>query len=333
MTTVIGFADLVLSALPEDGRLRRDVEEIRRAGERAAGLTRQLLAFSRRQRLEPVRLDPNTVVADAAPLLRRLLGADVEVVTRLPAGLPPIMADPRELQHVLVNLAANARDAMPRGGRLTLETAEVETAAPLPTAHGLLAPGRYVTLAVADTGAGMDAATLARLFEPFFTTKPLGEGTGLGLAAVYGVVEQGGGGVGVESEPGRGSRFTVYLPPVRRLARRVLESRGYAIVEAADGEAGLRACEAHGGSIDLVVTDVVMPRLSGPDMVRRLRAVYPAVRVLYVSAYADATLARNGPLDPEAAFLAKPFTADRLAETVREALELGGSAGTAAPAT
>ena len=335
--------------LPAGDPLRGDAEEIARAGERAAALTRQLLAFSRRQLLQPTVLEVNAVVSEIENLLRRLIGEDVELVTVLDPACCRVKADPGQLEQVLVNLAVNARDAMPEGGRLTIETgyswlAEGE--------HGLHA-GAYAVLSVTDTGSGMTEETLSHLFEPFFTTKERGKGTGLGLATVYGIVKQSGGEVVVESEPGRGSRFTVYLPRVaepaalngdgsgrpaddagsetvllvedealvRALARRVLEEQGYTVLEAAEAPAALELCSRHAGPIDLLLTDVVMPKMSGCELAQQLASLRPGTRVLYTSGYNEEAIGQHGVTDLGGAFLSKPFTPSTLARKVREVLD------------
>jgi signal transduction histidine kinase len=344
MTTVTGFAEVVLASLGERDPLRQDVAEILKAGQRASNLTRQLLTFSRRQVVAPVRLDLNAVVREIEPMLRRLAGAHVEVVSRLGDRLAPVLADSWQMQQALLNLAANARDAMPSGGRLVVETTNVP-----PSPDGPAVPS--VRLSVADTGVGMDADTRARLFEPFFTTKPLGEGSGLGLAAVYGIVEQSGGTIQVTSEERGGSVFTILLPaapeesatageppaaagatllvaedeaPVRSLLVRLLRAEGYTVLEAADGEAALEAFRAHTGPIDALVTDLVMPRLNGRELAARLRASRDGLRVLYLSAYPDVTMGAEGPSEPGGAFLPKPFSKAGLLAAVRGVLGAAG---------
>ncbi|HEX8696051.1 MAG TPA: PAS domain S-box protein [Longimicrobium sp.] len=351
LTAIRGNAELLLLDIPPDDARREDVEEIRHAAERAAGLTRQLLAFSRRQVLQPRVLDLNAVVLDMERMLRRLIGEDVELVTRLERSAAHVRADPGQLEQVLLNLAVNARDAMPSGGRLIVETRNARLDEELKRTYPYVVPGSYVLLAVTDTGHGMDRETQERVFEPFFTTKP--RGTGLGLSTVYGIVKQSGGYIWVYSEPENGTTFRIYLPPVeapaeeaasgpgaaaptrgaetvllaedeetvRRLARRVLQRSGYTVLEAADGEEALRVAGAHRGPIHLLVTDVVMPRLGGRDLAARLLAARPGLRVLYVSGYTEEAVQRHGVLDPGIGFLEKPFTAEALAERVRRALD------------
>jgi len=353
LTAILGSTQLLLHATPpEDGR-REDVEEIKNAGRRAAELTRQLLAFSRRQVLAPKVLDMNTVVSQMDKMLRRLIVEDVELVTQLAGDLGPVSADPGQLEQVLLNLAVNARDAMPRGGRLTIETANVFLTEEYSERHHRLPPGQYVLLAVSDTGVGMDEATQKHLFEPFFTTKEVGKGTGLGLATVYGIVKQSGGYIWVYSEPGHGTTVKVYLPrvsgaaeplpvaaatpelrrgsetvllvedapPVRSLARKSLESYGYTVLEAADGPAALELSAGHARGIDILVTDVVMPGMSGRELAERLAPARPAMRVLYTSGYTDDAMVRQGVLRAGVAFLQKPFIPETLARKVREVLD------------
>ena len=343
LTVILGYADL-LSRYGADDHAREVGGEIQKAAERAAGLTRQLLAFSRKQVLRPSVLDLNHLVRNLETMLRRLIGEDVQLTTSLHAGRLPVKADAGQLEQVLTNLVVNARDAMPRGGRLTLSTTEAPVAPD---------GARRALLTVTDSGCGMDEKVLKRLFEPFFTTKEVGKGTGLGLAMVYGVVKQSGGRIEVESEPGRGSTFRVYLPlsdgvpevveapvtpnrsadgtetillvededAVRQLARRALQARGYNVLEAGDGVAALTVCQRHLRSIDIVVTDVVMPRLSGVDLVQKLKTVRPQLKVLYVSGYTDSTVVRHGVEESEANYLQKPFTPDLLTRKVRELLD------------
>src|SRR2546421_3075940 len=352
LTAILGSADLLLDTLAPDAPEREDLEDIRKAAKRAADLTRQLLAFSRQQVLAPQVLDVNELVANMEKLLRRLIGEDVELRTALASGLGAVKADPGQLEQVIVNLAVNARDAMPQGGRLTIETGNVELDQAYAEQHFPAQPGPYVLLAVSDTGTGMDAATLSRIFEPFFTTKEKGKGTGLGLATVYGVVKQSGGYIWVYSEPGQGTSFKVYLPRVaeapeparpdvaaaaplrgsetvllveddemvRNLTRRMLAGRGYTVLTASRGEDAMGVVERHAGSIDLLVTDVVMPGMSGRALAQRLLAMRPGLKVLYLSGYTDDAIVHHGMLEPGVAFLQKPFSADVLARKVREVL-------------
>lgn len=362
LTAILGSTQLLLHATPAGDPRREDAEEIRNAGVRAAELTRQLLAFSRRQVLAPKVLELNAAVANMDRMLRRLIGEHIELVTSLAATAGAVHADPGQLEQVLLNLVVNARDAMPHGGRVTIETARVTAAEELVERRHRLPPGDYVCLAVTDSGLGMDEATQAHLFEPFFTTKDVGKGTGLGLATVYGIVKQSGGHIWVYSEPGRGTTVKVYLPrvgaaveavtpiadppalrggdetvllvedatPVRMLARRSLEARGYRVLDAADGPSALRTASTHAGGIDLLVTDVVMPGMSGRELAERLAPARPMMKVLYTSGYTDDAMVLQGVLTAGVAFLQKPFVPDALARKVREVLD-GDQAGGSAP--
>ena len=353
LTVINGYSEMLLAALPAGDRHRGVVEEVYRAGERAAMLTRQLLTFSRQEVVAPRVLDVNGVVEGAAQLLRRLIGEDIRLDTALAADLDRVTADPGQVEQVIMNLAVNARDAMPRGGRLTVETANVDLDGGYAGQHAGVAPGRYVLLAVSDTGHGMSPEVQRRIFEPFFTTKGQGKGTGLGLATVFGIVEQSGGHLGVYSEVGRGATFKVYLPSagrpasvagpadaepdlptgaatvlvveddeqVRGLTRMALETLGYTVLEAGGGKQAVRVAVAHGGPIDLLVTDVVMPGMSGREVAETVRAARPGVRVLFVSGYTDDAVVRHGVLTAEMAFLQKPFTLAALGGKVREVLD------------
>ena len=353
LTAILGSTDLLLESLPSDHPGREEAEETRKAALRAADLTRQLLAFSRQQVLAPRVLDLNEIVADLDRMLQRLIGEDIALRTVLAEDLGAVRADPGQLEQVIVNLAVNARDAMPDGGKLTIETLNVELQEAYLAARTVVVPGSYVMLAVSDNGAGMNAATQARVFEPFFTTKPKGQGTGLGLATVYGIVKQSGGYIWLYSEPGRGTTFKVYLPrvdapvesarpdpviaaslrgsetillvedqeEVRNLVRRLLEARGYHVLVAASGHDALRLAAQHGESFDVLVTDVVMPGMSGREVALLLAPAHPTMRVLYLSGYTDESIVRHGMLEPGIAFLQKPFTAEALARKVREVLD------------
>ena len=357
LTAMLGSADLVLETLAPGAPERDDVKEIRKAALRAGELTRQLLAFSRQQVLAPRVLDLNALVTDMEKLLRRLIGEDVELRTALAPDLGAVKADPGQIEQVIANLVVNARDAMPAGGRLTIETANAELDQLYSEQHVPVQPGSYVLLAVSDSGTGMDAQTKSHIFEPFFTTKEKGKGTGLGLATVYGVVKQSGGYIWVYSEPGQGTAFKIYLPRVtetpdatrrrstpaaprggsetvllveddemvRELTRRMLSKRGYAVLAAADGGAALRQLESHRGSVDLLVTDVVMPGMSGREVAQRLLALRPGLKVLYLSGYTDDAIVRHGMLEPGIAFLQKPFSGDALARKVRDVLDAPAS--------
>jgi PAS domain S-box-containing protein len=339
LTVILGHADMLLAHVPAEGPVADMLHEVRRAGERAADLTHQLLAYSRRQAVAPRVLDLNDVVASAGRMLRRVLGEDVTLTTHPDPALPRVLADRGQVEQVLVNLAVNARDAMPRGGNLRIRTR---------------AAGGGVVVEVSDSGCGMTAEVRARLFEPFFTTKPVGRGTGLGLAVVHGIVTQAGGRVEVASEPGRGATFTITLPPagaadaaeadahdppnpcpwgtetvlvvedeaaVLWLARRLLRASGYTVLAAADAAAAEAAADAHPGPIHLLLTDIVMPGRNGPDLARRLTADRPGMRVLFMSGYTDDAVVRNGLLHDQVDYLEKPFTPDQLLARVRAALD------------
>jgi PAS domain S-box-containing protein len=352
LTAILGSAELLLETMAQEQE-RDDVEEIRKAAKRAADLTRQLLAFSRQQVLAPQVLDLNALVVNLEKLLRRLIGEDVELRTALAPDLGSVKADPGQMEQVIANLVVNARDAMPEGGRLTVETANAELDKDNAEQHFPAPPGSYVLLAVSDTGTGMDPETKSRIFEPFYTTKEKGKGTGLGLATVYGVVKQSGGYIWVYSEPGQGTVFRIYLPRVREapeparpspapaaplrgsetlllveddemvrhLVSRMLKSRGYTVLAASDGTDALRQVESHRGPIDMLITDVVMPGMSGREVAQRVTTLRPQVTVLYLSGYTDDAIVRHGMLEPGIAFLQKPFSADVLARKIREVLD------------
>ncbi|HXL08180.1 MAG TPA: PAS domain S-box protein [Gemmatimonadales bacterium] len=353
LTAILGSTQLLLQVTPPGDVRREDVDEIRNAGLRAAELTRQLLAFSRRQVLAPKVLELNGVVANMDKMLRRLIGEDVELATTLHAEAGAVNADPGQLEQVLLNLVVNARDAMPGGGRVLIETTRVLLRDELVERRHRLPPGDYACLAVTDSGAGMDESTQAHLFEPFFTTKEVGKGTGLGLATVYGIVKQSGGYIWVYSEPGRGTTVRVYLPrvpgaaepplpapelpalrgghetvllvedaaPVRTLARRSLEACGYTVLDAADGPSAIELSARHAGAIAVLVTDVVMPGMSGRELAERLAPTRPEMKVLYTSGYTDDAMVRQGVLNAGVAFLQKPFVPDSLARKVRDVLD------------
>ena len=363
LTAIRGNAELLLLDLPTGAPGREEVEEIRRASDRAAALTRQLLAFSRRQVLLPRVLDLNAVVGDMEKMLRRLIGEDVELVTRLEPALGRVRADPGQVEQVVMNLAVNARDAMPSGGTLVVETANSRLDEELKRTYPYVIPGEYVMLSVTDNGLGMDRETRERAFEPFFTTKAAGRGTGLGLSTVYGIVKQSGGFIWIDSELGSGTAVRIYLPPVaaadpaatpeegelapargaetillaedeetvRRLASRVLQRAGYTVLEAADGEDALRVAGAYAGRIELLITDVVMPRMGGRDLAARLLAQRPELKVLYVSGYTDEAVARHGVLDPGTVFIEKPFTPEVLTECVRRVIDEARAGSPAGP--
>src|SRR3989441_307333 len=352
LTAILGNTQLLLRDLPPGDSKRGDVEEIRKASERAASLTRQLLAYSRRQMLQPEVLDLNVVVAEMDKMLRRLIGEHIALVTVLAPDLGRVRADPNQIEQVIVNLAVNARDAMPEGGKLTIETADVDLDEAFAQTHLGSVPGPYAMLAVTDSGVGMDASVRAHVFEPFFTTKEVGRGTGLGLATVYGIVKQSDGYISVYSEVGHGSSFKIYLPRIAQpadapvspqrsgpargtetvlvvedepavltLSRRALEAQGYVVLAASDAAAALRVVERHGGTIHMLVTDVVMPGLSGRELADRLVAQRPGIRVLYMSGYPGDAVVQHGGLPQGSAFLQKPFSPDTLARKVRDVLD------------
>ena len=355
LTVITGHADLISVQLGNDDPLHDSVTEIKAAAVRAGELTRQLLAFSRRQLLQPRVLDLNASIRESTKMLRRLLGEDVELATVLDTALARIKADPGQLDQVLVNLAVNARDAMPRGGKLTIETRNVTVDAEEAQRHPSFQPGTYVLLAVSDTGAGIADKDMPYIFEPFFTTKGQGQGTGLGLSMVYGIVKQSGGWIWAYSEPGRGTTFKIYLPrvearltpvdpaaepdsprgsetilvveddeTVRKLTCHVLRKHGYEVMEASNGGEALLTCEAHREPIPLLISDVVMPRMSGPELAARLQTLHPEMRVLYTSGYTDAAVVRHGLSEDTMWFLQKPFTPSQLARKVRDVLDHPG---------
>jgi signal transduction histidine kinase/CheY-like chemotaxis protein len=353
LTIINGYSQLSFMGIKEGDPLRANLEEIRKAGDRAAGLTRQLLAFSRRQVLEVKVLDLNTILRDLDKMLHRVIGEDIGLVNQLAENLGAVKADPGQIEQVVMNLAINARDAMPKGGKLTIETADVELDEEYARNHIAVTPGRYVMLSVSDTGIGMTPEVKNRIFEPFFTTKEKGKGTGLGLSTVYGIVKQSGGNIWVYSELGRGTTFKVYLPrveepleeigkkvvreelprgnetiliveddrEVRKLAVRILEQQGYKVLVATQGSDALRLCEKYDQPIHLMVTDVVMPEMDGRELAHRLKAHHPETRVLYMSGYTDDTITRHGVLEKGVNYIQKPFTVEGLSGKVREVLD------------
>jgi two-component system, cell cycle sensor histidine kinase and response regulator CckA len=353
LTIICGYGELLLQQMSPSNPVRAGLEQIYKAGERATMLTRQLLAFSRREVIEPKLLDVNHIITDAERMLRRILGEDISLSTALSANLPRIKADLGQIEQVLLNLCVNARDAMPRGGRLTIETALKELDEEYAQAHVGVRAGRYVMIAVSDTGCGMNEATKARIFEPFFTTKGVGKGTGLGLSTVFGIVKQAGGHIWVYSEVNRGTTFKVYFPAidfstesgraatpapmvrggtetvllleddaaVRVFAGAALRAKGYTVLEAAGASDAIRLAQGHPGAIDLLVTDVVMPEMGGREAAERMKALRPSLKVLYVSGYTDDAVIRHGVLAAEMAFLQKPFAASALTGKVREVLD------------
>ena len=354
LTAIIGYADLINARQSNDEVVRQHADLIHKAGEQAAGLTRQLLAFSRKQLLQPKVIDLNQQVVEMEKLLRRVIGERYQLRTLPEAEIGTVMADPSQIEQVILNLGVNARDAMPTGGTLTIRTAnsylDQQTA---PQISASLAAGDYVELSVTDTGAGMDEATKSRIFEPFFTTKGPGKGTGLGLATVYGIVRQTGGGISVESEPGRGSNFRIYLPLeraaadyppavaqtlekvqsfetvlvvedesiVRELVCDVLIEQGYNVLCAADGLEALRISKKFDGHIHLLITDVIMPFMNGPELAEQLSALRPETKILFVTGYSDNDIGDHGVLDPSIELLQKPFTPLALSRKIREVIE------------
>lgn len=355
LSVILGFTELVLAELGPGDPWRSELSEVKRAGERARDLTRQLLAFSRKQLLEPVVLDLNAVVSGMESMLRRLLGSGIELSVLPGARLGKIKADQGQLEQVLMNLAVNAKDALPdSGGKLTIETSNLDLGEAYPAHNSDMEPGSYVMLAVTDNGAGMDPAVRSRVFEPFFTTKERHKGTGLGLATVFGIVRQSGGHLQVYSEPGRGTTFKLFFPrddrapdaplaprrdghpslrgsetvllvedetQVRSLAKAVLWRNGYNVLEAANAGEALLTFEQYEAKIHLLLTDVVMPRMSGRQLVERLGSTRPEMKVLYMSGYTDHSIVHHGVLDAGIDFLQKPFTPDSLLRKLREVLD------------
>jgi signal transduction histidine kinase/ActR/RegA family two-component response regulator len=352
LTVMLSTADLAMADLREGDPLRTDFLEIRHAVERAVALTRQLLAFSRKQVLQPAVLNLNTVIANMEKMLRRVIGEDVDLAVVPTEDLSSVTVDPGQIEQVIMNLAVNARDAMPDGGRLTVATQNIELDDTYAAQHASVRPGPYVMLAMSDTGVGMDEHTRARIFEPFFTTKERGKGTGLGLSTVFGIVEQSGGHIWVYSEVGKGTAFKIYLPSsaegapargparpaastrgtetilvvedeerLRHLIRRTLESAGYTVLAAANGGEALLLLERHEGTVHLMLTDVVMPGLGVRELAARVGALRQEARVLYMSGYTDDTIVRRGVLEQGIHFLPKPFAPDGLTRKVREVLD------------
>ena len=355
LTVIMGNAGLALTEVVKNDTLWQEIEEIRKAGERAVSLTRQLLAFSRKQIVQPKILDINELLTDIKKMLGRLIGEDIEMLTIPAPALWLVEIDPGQMEQVIINLAINAKDAMLQGGKLTIETANADLNKNYFREHGIEVEksGHYVILAVSDTGCGMDKKTQDHIFEPFFTTKKVGKGTGLGLATVYGIIKQNNGFVWVYSEPGQGSTFKVYLPQVkkdadpeekeqtpvpeldgsetvlivedddllRNLAQNTLQSYGYRILNAENGEAALRVCQEYDGQIDLMITDVVMPKMGGRKAAKWLQPLYPQMKVIYMSGYTDDAIVHHGVLEPGVNFLGKPFTPEGLALKVRKVLD------------
>jgi signal transduction histidine kinase len=353
LTAILGYAEVALSGLEEEHPQRSSIQEVLNAGQRASSLTRQLLAFSRKQVLSPKVLSLNQIVADIEKMLRRIIGEDIQFVITLDPQLGNVKADPGQVEQVIMNVALNARDAMPQGGQLTIETRNVDLDESFVCQFPGARAGAHVMLSLGDTGRGMDAETLAHIFEPFFTTKEQGKGTGLGLSTVYGIVRQSEGLINVRSEPGRGATFEICLPrvheardtrkrvrvdspaakgsetilvvedsdPVRELILGMLREKGYNVLAASDGDEALEMAEKHEGAIHLLVTDVVMPRLGGPELAQRLLKDRPGMSVLFMSGYTDKGIVFGSEIEPDRDFLQKPFTTGELARRVRGILD------------
>jgi len=352
LSVILGYGGLMLGSLNPSDPLHGDVDEICKAASRAADLTRQLLLFSRHQVLEPRVVDLHDVLTGMAKMVRRILGEDVELVMAAPMTIGRVRVDPSHIEQVILNLVVNARDAMPTGGTITIETSSVVLDESYCSSHLRSAPGPYVMMAVTDTGIGMDRATQERIFEPFFTTKEPGKGTGLGLSTVFGIIQRSGGSIWVDSEPGKGSCFKVYLPKidaavdvprseiavttlrgsetillvededqVRTVITTLLQRQGYRVLAVGNGADALALCETHTEAFDLLLTDVVMPRMSGPELARRVSAIRPGIRILCMSGYTDDSITRHGVLAAEMAHLQKPITPQVLARKVREVLD------------
>jgi CheY-like chemotaxis protein len=351
LTVIGGYSSILLNKLPPDSAHRSSIEEIKKASNRASALTRQLLAFSRKQILQPKVLDLNQVVNDLEKMLRRLIGEDVDMATVTDPLLGKVKADPGQIEQVLLNLIVNARDAMSKGGKLTIETRNVTLSEESSQRHAAL-PGRYVLLAVSDTGCGMDPKVQARVFEPFFTTKGSGKGTGLGLATVYGIVKQSGGNIWVYSEVGRGTTFKIHLPrvdevsedeevmaakaipegtetvllvededQVRAILTQILQRQGYQVLAASNGAEALAISRDLQCDIKLMITDVVMPQIGGRELAERVLRIRPSLPVLFMSGYTDDAIVRHGLLDEKLNFIQKPFDSSGVARKVREVLD------------
>lgn len=352
LTIISGYSQIMLAMPDLPDNIREPVDAINQAGDRAAALTRQLLGFSRQTILQPKVLDLNAVILETGKMLRRVIGEDVLFTTTLAPHLSAVKVDPGQVDQVLMNLAVNARDAMPRGGKLTIETSNVQVEDDYAVTRLDWKPGKYVMLAVSDTGCGMTPEIKSRIFEPFFTTKEVGKGTGLGLPMVYGIVQQSGGFINVYSEPNFGTTFKIYFPAVaecitsssdspatsefrgtetillveddegvRGLALRSLRMHGYKVLTAIDGKVALQVVDSHKGPLDLVLSDVVMPNLGGPEMAKLLRSRYPDLKLLFMSGYTDDAVIRHGLLDAEVSFIQKPYTPTALARKIRQVLD------------
>ena len=353
LAVIQGYSDLCLFNIPKENPVREDIKAITNAVKRATNLISQLLAFSRRQTMKLEVINLNPLLQDLGKMLRRVIGEDVELVTTLPDDLGRVKADPGQIEQILLNLAVNARDAMPSGGKLTIETANVTLKETYSQNHMGLTPGHYVMISITDTGLGMTQEVKERIFEPFFTTKEIGKGTGLGLSMVYGIVKQSGGHIGVDSEPGKGATFRIYLPrvdepvvevdekeiagpplgnetilvvedeeEVRKLVARSLKKQGYKVLEASQGKEAFSLCEEQGGPIHLMVTDVVMPEMTGVELAKHIKQVYPEMKVLYMSGYTSDRVAINcEKVEKGIEFIQKPFTVYKLARKIREVLD------------
>jgi len=353
LTVITGHSEMGLKRLTPKNSLYRHLDEIKKAGDRAAALTRQLLAFSRKQILQPEVLDLNHIVVELNKMLHRLIGEDIDLLMALAPDLGKVKADPNQVEQVIMNLVVNARDAMPKGGKLTIETSNVSLSEEAADLHVSVSAGPYVMLAVSDSGCGMDAVTQDRIFEPFFTTKEVGKGTGLGLATVYGIVKQSEGSISVYSEVGRGTTFKIYLPSVegpvvdvekgfenvgslrgaetvlvvedeevvREMATEILRESGYQVLEAKHANEALELAAQYDGEIHLMLTDVVMPQMSGRELAQQLKPLRPEMKVLYMSGYTDDAIVHHGVLDPGTAFIGKPFSIDALTRKLREILD------------
>jgi len=359
LNVINGYSELLIEDLQPEDPMRQDLEQVRDAGQRAATLTSQLLAFGRKQILQPETIDLNLAITQMSSMLRRLIGEDIEFEVNPLSSLGMINADQSKIQQIILNLVVNARDAMPEGGKLTVETLNVDFEAPYIKEHPVANPGSYVMLAISDNGTGMDAQTQARIFEPFFTTKAKGKGSGLGLATVYGIVKQSNGYIWVYSEPGKGTTVKIYFPrihekqsgaatpkiqnsgfigsetvlvvedeaSVRTLAVRILIDHGYYVLEASNGSEALRIAKEYEGKLHMIVTDVIMPGMSGKTMAAQLEAMRPDIKVLYISGYTDNAIVHHGILDSNVAFLQKPFSIEGLARKVREVLDAAAGSG------
>jgi PAS domain S-box-containing protein len=353
LAAIMGYAEIIMMDFPANQPYHPYLQEIVKVANRGASLTRQLLAFSRKQIMQPRVFNLNEVVAEMDAMLRRLIGEDIDLVTILSPELEGVQADPAQIEQVIMNLAVNARDAMPTGGKLTIETANVHLDEAYAQAHHAVVPGPYVMLAMSDSGSGMDAETKSRIFEPFFTTKELGKGTGLGLATVYGIVKQSGGNIWIYSEPGQGTTFKIYLPRVvgdvesiksealpalhlpgsetilvvedndnlREVICKTLGKQGYVVLEAANGKDALQIFDNRTWPIDLLLVDVVLPQMSGAEVVKRLQEFDPNLKVLYMSGYTNNAIVHHGVLDTDVAFLQKPFKGTALLLKIRDVLD------------